>query len=104
MNIYKVMPAEQRVLVLPEKQDETRTNSGIIIPASVDTSKPETGRVVAVGKGSKDIPMEYKVGQTVFYSQYSGLELKFNLGNVGEHTFKAMNQMDIIGVLEEVEK
>jgi len=98
----RINPAEQRVVVKPDKQGETRTNSGIIIPSTVDDKRPELATVIAVGSGSKEEPMKYWKGQRVIYSQYAGLELKLNLEGEGEATYKIMNQMDIIGVIEEL--
>ena len=95
-----IKPAEQRVVVLPEKRGETKTMSGIIIPGTVTENMPEIAKVVAVGSGSKDSPMLYSIGQRVLYSQYAGLELKLNLEWAdGEKTYRVMNQLDIMGVI-----
>ena len=96
-----IKPAEQRVIVLPDEQKETKLASGIIIPGTVDQEKPGGGLIIATGRGSKDSPMEFLVGQHVIYSQYSGLDVKLNLIGHGEHTFKVMNQLDIMAVIEE---
>jgi len=56
---------------------ETKTASGIFIPDSAK-EKPQQGKVVAVGKGTKDEPMTVKVGDTVLYGKYAGTELKFD--------------------------
>lgn len=95
-------PAEQRVMVLPEKPKERKTNSGIIIPEMVDDNRPEIGIIVRVGKGDRDNPMLYSIGERVMYSQYSGLEIKMNLVDYGENVYKVMNQMDIMGTIETV--
>lgn len=102
MKTYKINPAEQRVVVLPLNGEEMKTKSGIIIPVTVEQNKPGIGKVVAVGKGSADAPMDYREGQHVLYSQYSGLEVKLNLENHGDNTYKVMNQLDIIGTIDEV--
>ena len=36
-----------------------------------------TEEVVAVGPGTKDEPMELKVGDTVVFSKYGGTEIKY---------------------------
>lgn len=101
---YKFNPAEQRVLVLPDEGQETKTAGGIIIPDSKET-KPNYGRVIAVGKGCLDTPMAYVPGQYVMYSQYAGTDITLNLVEGAEtfdHTlFKVMNQTDIWGTLNE---
>ena len=103
MEKVNVKPAEQRVMILPDPAQERTTKSGIIIPKSAEDKKPETGVVVRVGRGSKDDPMDYSVGQRVMYSQYSGLEIEVNLLDHGEHVYKVMNQMDIMAVIESAE-
>lgn len=103
MKEFMITPADQRVVVLPEKPGETTTKMGIIIPGTVDNSTPEIAKVVAVGNGDKDNPMLYRINQKVIYSQYSGVEIKFNLFGHGENTYKVMNQLDIMAVIEEVD-
>jgi len=93
-------PSDQRVMVLPQEEQETKTNSGIIIPKGTDESKPGIGVVVAVGFGTEDHPMNFTVGQTVIYSQYSGLDIKLNLVGHGHRIYKVMNQLDIMGTIK----
>ena len=54
---------------------ETKTASGIIIPDNAK-EKPQRGKVMAVGQGTKDEPMTVKAGDSVLYGQYSGTEIK----------------------------
>jgi len=96
-------PAEQRVMVLPQKEKETRTNSGIILPAGTQDKMPEFGTVVRTGTGSVDYNMLYHPGQLVMYSEFAGLDIKLNLVNHGEHEFKVMNQLDIMGTIIEID-
>lgn len=103
MKQFVITPAEQRVVVLPEDSDEKITGTGIILPSIVKDDTPEIATVISVGKGSEDIPMLYHKGQKVIFSQYSGVEVKLNLYGVGEKTFKVMNQLDIMAVIEETE-
>jgi len=94
-----IYPAEQRVIVLPEKQKATLRESGIIIPPSVADNKPEVAEVIVTGTGSSDNPMEYSVGQKVIYSQYAGVEVKLNINPYGEQVYKIMNQLDIMAIV-----
>lgn len=71
-----IKPLADRVLVEPVEA-ETKTAAGIIIPDNAK-EKPQKGKVVAVGKGTKDEPMTVKVGDTVLYGKYSGTELKLD--------------------------
>ena len=76
MSKLTIKPLADRVLVAP-MEAETKTASGIFIPDSAK-EKPQQGKVVAVGKGTKDEPMTVKVGDTVLYGKYAGTELKFD--------------------------
>ena len=69
-----IKPLSDRVLVEPVAA-ETQTASGIYIPETAK-EKPQKGKVVAVGNGSKDHQMTVKVGDTVLYGKYAGTELK----------------------------
>lgn len=97
-----ISPAEQRIVVLPDKEKEGLTQSGIIIPTMVEDKVPEIATIIAVGEGSRDDPMRYSVGQKVIYSQYSGLEVKMNLKGYGENQYKVMTQLDIMAIVKEV--
>ena len=66
----KIQPLSDRVLVEPQEA-ETKTASGLYIPDSAK-EKPQQGKVVAVGKGTKDHSMTVKVGDIVLYGKYSG--------------------------------
>merc|ERR1711976_382870 len=74
-NKMKIKPLADRVLVEPSAA-ETKTASGIIIPDSAQ-EKPQKGKVVAVGEGTKENPVTVKVGDNVLYGKYSGTELKY---------------------------
>eukprot|EP00587_Corethron_hystrix_P007259 CAMPEP_0113298692 /NCGR_PEP_ID=MMETSP0010_2-20120614/1031_1 /TAXON_ID=216773 ORGANISM="Corethron hystrix, Strain 308" /NCGR_SAMPLE_ID=MMETSP0010_2 /ASSEMBLY_ACC=CAM_ASM_000155 /LENGTH=254 /DNA_ID=CAMNT_0000151789 /DNA_START=86 /DNA_END=850 /DNA_ORIENTATION=- /assembly_acc=CAM_ASM_000155 len=58
------------------------TSGGIFLPEDVQTKSTE-GEVVAAGPGQphphtgKIIPMDVSPGQTVLYTEYSGLEMKY---------------------------
>ncbi|RPG57624.1 MAG: co-chaperone GroES [Flavobacteriales bacterium TMED191] len=70
----KIKPLADRVLVQPSSA-ETKTASGIIIPDSAQ-EKPQKGKVVAVGPGTKENPISLKIGDKILYGKYSGTELK----------------------------
>jgi len=78
-----------KILVLPQAAEE-KTSSGIIIPDSAK-EKPQVGKVVLVGEGKKDEPMELKVGDVVFYGKYSGTEL-----NIDGEDYLLMSQTDVL--------
>jgi len=85
----KIKPLADRVLVEPSAA-ETKTASGIIIPDSAQ-EKPQKGKVVAVGPGTKENPITLKVGDRILYGKYSGTELNHE-GN----EFLIMKESDIL--------
>jgi len=88
----KIKPLADRVLIEP-LQAETTTASGIIIPDNAK-EKPQKGKVVAVGKGTKDEPTTLKVGETVLYGKYAGTELKFD-----GKDYIIMRESDILAII-----
>jgi len=76
----KIRPLGDRVLIKPIAKEDKKTESGIIIPDTVDKEKPEQGKVVAVGEGryedGKIIPVRVKVGDKVMFSKYGYDEIK----------------------------
>ena len=88
----KIKPLADRVLVEPMAA-ETKTASGIIIPDNAK-EKPQKGKVVAVGSGTKDEKMTVSVGDTVLYGKYSGTELKFE-----GQDYLIMRESDILAIV-----
>ena len=77
----KLQPVADRILVKPMEREEM-TKSGIYLPDTVK-EKPQEGEVIAVGPGKmtddgKRIEMEVKVGDTVIYTKYGGMEIKID--------------------------
>ena len=70
----KIKPLSDRVLIEPLAA-ETKTASGIYIPETAK-EKPQKGKVVAVGTGTKKHEMTVKVDDMVLYGKYAGTELK----------------------------
>ena len=87
-----IKPLADRVLVEP-MEAETTTASGIIIPDNAK-EKPQKGKVVAVGTGTKDEPMTVKSGDTVLYGKYAGTELKFE-----GKDYLIMRESDILAIV-----
>ena len=78
--------------MLPAQAEEKV--GGIIIPDTAK-EKPQRGKVVAVGNGTKDEEMILKVGDEVLYGKYAGTELE----NEGEK-YLMMRQSDVLAVIE----
>ena len=87
-----IKPLSDRVLVEPIEA-ETKTASGIIIPDNAK-EKPQKGKVMAVGKGTKENPMTVKVGDSVLYGKYSGTELKLE-----GKDYLIMSEKDILAIV-----
>ena len=87
-----IKPLADRVLVLPAQAEE-KTASGIIIPDTAK-EKPQRGKVVAVGNGTKDETMIVKPNDTVLYGKYVGTELELD----GEK-YLIMRQSDILAII-----
>jgi chaperonin GroES len=77
----KLKPLGDKVIIA--KADEiAQTKSGIILPDNAK-EKPQTGVVIAVGAGKTldngtKVAAEVKVGDLVYYSKYSGTEIKMD--------------------------
>ncbi|MBN97378.1 MAG: co-chaperone GroES [Flavobacteriaceae bacterium] len=88
----KIKPLADRVLVEPMAA-ETKTASGIIIPDNAK-EKPQKGKIVAVGNGTKDEKMTVSVGDTVLYGKYAGTELKFE-----GQDYLIMRESDLLAIV-----
>ena len=88
-----IRPLADRVLIEPTAAEEV-TMCGIIIPDSAK-EKPLKGKVLAVGNGTKDEPMQLKAGDTVLYGKYAGTEIEFE-----GIKYLMMRQNDVLAVIE----
>ena len=73
-----LQPLGDRLIVEALEEEET-TTSGIVLPDTAK-EKPQRGRVLAVGPGSRDedgnfIAMEVAEGDEIIYSKYGGTEI-----------------------------
>ena len=87
-----IKPLADRVLIEPVAA-ETQTASGIFIPDTAK-EKPQKGKVIAVGNGTKDVTMTVKVGDTVLYGKYAGTELKLEGAD-----YLIMREDDILAIV-----
>ena len=92
MSKVNFKPLADRVLVAPAAAEE-KTSSGIIIPDTAK-EKPQKGKIVAVGTGKKDEPLNVKAGDEVLYGKYSGTEVTINGSE-----YLIMRESDIFGVI-----
>jgi len=95
-----VRPLRDRILVKRVEEHEQRVG-GIIIPDSAK-EKPQTAKVVAVGKGRVNdkgdvFPLDVQVGEYVLIGKYSGTEIKLD----GED-YLILREEEVLGVTEGV--
>ena len=88
-----IRPLGDRV-VIRKMEAEEKTQGGLILTSSAK-EQPQVAEVVAVGPGTKDEPMELKVGDKVVFSKYGGTEIKYQ----GE-VYSIMHQSEILAVME----
>jgi len=73
----KLKPVNDKIVVKPnQKKDEEVTESGILLPDTVDSGKLMEGEVVSVGKGMYSangtlIPVVVNVGETILYNKHA---------------------------------
>jgi len=92
-----VTPIRDNVLI-KRSEDESKTSSGLFV---VQTEKPSSGTVVAVGEGALTfngtlIPMKVKVGDTVLFVKGAGAEVK-----IKDETFVLLTERDIFAILHD---
>ena len=92
MSKVNIKPLADRVLVQAEAAEET-TASGIIIPDTAK-EKPMRGKIIAVGSGTKKLPMTVKAGDTVLYGKYAGTEIVVN-----DVEYLIMRESDIFAIV-----
>ena len=91
--MFGLKPLGSRVII--KKLEAEEKSVGGIILTNTAKEKPQTAEVVAVGPGTKDEPMEVKVGDTVVFSKFAGTDVKYD---GCEYTI--MNQSDILAIVE----
>ena len=94
----KVKPLGDRVLVMPEDEEE-QIKGGISIPDTAK-EKPQRGKIVAVGDGKTDdsgkkVKLSVKKGDHVLYGKYSGTEVRLD-----DEDYLIMPEGDILGIIE----
>ena len=80
-----LQPLGDRLIVEVLDEEET-TISGIVLPDTAK-EKPQRGRVLAVGPGSRNdkgelFPLEVSEGDEIIFSKYGGTEIKIGADDV----------------------
>ncbi|MDP9490623.1 MAG: co-chaperone GroES [Actinomycetota bacterium] len=82
-------------LIVEVLDEEEQTVSGIVLPDTAK-EKPQRGRVLAVGPGTRDedgkfVGMEVAEGDEIVFSKYGGTEFKF-----GADEFLILRESDVL--------
>ncbi len=87
-------------LIVKALTKEEKTASGIILPDTADTERPEQGEVIAAGPGrlldnGSLAPMTVKVGNKIVFKKYSPDEVK-----VDDEEVLVISESDVLAVIE----
>ena len=82
-------------LIVEVLDEEDVTSSDIVLPDTAK-EKPQRGRVLAVGPGSRDdngkfVPMDLDEGDEIVFSKYGGTEIK-----VGVDEYLILRESDVL--------
>ncbi len=80
-----LQPLGDRLIVEVLEEEET-TSSGIVLPDTAK-EKPQRGKILAVGPGSRNdsgdlVPMDVAEGDEIIFSKYGGTEVKLGSDDV----------------------
>jgi chaperonin GroES len=98
----ELRPLYDRILVKRVEEKE-QLKGGIIIPDSAK-EKPQTGEVIAAGKGKRLengtlVPLDVKAGDKILFAKYSGSEVKIDGAE-----YLIMREDEVLGVVDETKK
>ena len=82
-------------LIVEVLEEEDITTSGIVLPDTAK-EKPQRGRVLAVGPGSRDdkgkhVPIDVEEDDEIVFSKYGGTEIK-----VGTEEYLILRESDVL--------
>ena len=98
----ELRPLYDRILVKRTEEKE-QVKGGIIIPDTAK-EKPQSGAVIAVGKGKRlesgqMVPLDVKAGDQILFAKYSGSEVK-----IDGVEYLIMREDEVLGIVDEVKK
>ena len=89
-----IKPLGDRVLVKPF-EEEKMTESGIVLPDTVDKEKKAEGEIIALGNGEKLAKLNLQAGNKVLFEKWGGEEIK-----IGKDEYKILPHDKILAVVE----
>jgi chaperonin GroES len=84
----RVLPT--KILLLPPKEEEKKTQAGIIIPETAG-KVTSLGTVVITGEGTDLIKMSISIGQKVMYSPHAGIRVRYE-----DEDYVLLNLSDVL--------
>ena len=99
----KLQPVHDKIVVKAKsKNQEERTESGIILPDTAQQGTLNEGKVIAVGNGvytstADIVPIVVEVGDTIIYGQHAQAQ-EYNLN--GEEVL-IMSQNEVLSIIKE---
>jgi|LauGreDrversion4_2_1035121.scaffolds.fasta_scaffold17098_8 chaperonin GroES len=90
------LPAFERVLILPNKKEDV-TETGIVLPVEA-RKRPNIGTVIECGPLVADSKLPIKVGDTVLYQRYAGMDITLH----GE-LYHLVMANDVLGIFDSPE-
>ena len=92
-------PVNDKIVVKPITKEEEVTESGILLPDTVDQGKLQEGEVVAVGQGMYSangtlIPVICNVGDKILYNKHAQVH-EYNEDNI------IMSVNEVLSIVEE---
>ena len=100
----KIIPLSDHVFI-QSLEEETTTQSGIVIPDTAEKQRPVRGKVVAVGPGrltekGERVPMSVKIGDVVLFKKYGPDEIELRDKTGKKVEYLAAREEDILAILE----
>lgn len=95
----RIKPLSDHVLIEPLEQEE-KTKTGILLPATAEKERPEQGKVIAIGPGKKlesgkIMAVSVKPGQKVLFTKYGPHEIK-----IEDKEYLIAKEEDILGIID----
>lgn len=96
----KIEPLYDKVVIKPLQEEEV-TESGIVLPETVDKEKPMQGEVVAVGPGKsldngETRTPSVKEGDKVLFTKYAPDEIE-----IDKEEYLVIEEEKILGILKD---
>jgi chaperonin GroES len=95
-------PLSNHVLIEQMEEEEKKTQSGIVLPDTVEKKKQSRGKIIAIGPGKWDedgekrIPMEVKVGDMVLFKEPWSDDNKLK---EGDKKYFLVNEDEILAIV-----